>query len=280
MAIKLCCNYLSEVKELFEEGKIDFIDYFKLYSLSPDLSPMDWCVKHRNVMFHGFDEIGSSIGNFDFVQRLDIAKIKGYIEKSKTPYLSGHICVDYLKRNDDREVEKNIIENVRKIKEIFGLEMLLENVPYRGYRENFKFISDPDFITNVVNKSKSKFLFDISHATVAADSLNMDFDEYVSKLPMDKVVEMHLAGTIPNDKGVLIDKHTKMADNDYDFLNRAIEKYKTLQYITLEYGPVSNLTEEQILDLPYPVVTFNKVNEVAKKEVYEQLIRLKQIIGK
>jgi uncharacterized protein (UPF0276 family) len=280
MSLKLCCNYLSEVKELFEEGKINFVDYFKLYSLSPDLSPLDWCIKHRDVIFHGFDINGSSIGNFDFIQRMDIPKIKNYIKKSRTPYLSAHICVDYLKRNDENEVLNNIVNNVKKVKEIFGLDIILENVPYRDYRESFKFITYPDFISDVVNTSGAKFLFDISHARVGADSLKMDFNKYVEKLPMDKVVEMHLAGTIPNDKGILIDKHTKMLEEDYVFLENAIKNYKTIKVITLEYGPVKNLPEKEIKQLPYPVVSFDKVNQEAKSEVYEQLIRLKQMLGK
>ena len=52
--MELCVNYSSEVKELFEEGKIDFIDYFKLYSINGDLSPFDWCAQNRKVIFHGY----------------------------------------------------------------------------------------------------------------------------------------------------------------------------------------------------------------------------------
>lgn len=51
--MKLCVNYLEETKELFEEGKIDCIDYIKLYSINGDLSPFEWCVSKRNVIFHG-----------------------------------------------------------------------------------------------------------------------------------------------------------------------------------------------------------------------------------
>jgi hypothetical protein len=38
--MKLCVNYLEEVKELVEEGKIDFIGYIKLFSINGDLSPL------------------------------------------------------------------------------------------------------------------------------------------------------------------------------------------------------------------------------------------------
>ena len=32
--MELCVNYSEEVKELLEEGKIDFIDYLKLFSIN------------------------------------------------------------------------------------------------------------------------------------------------------------------------------------------------------------------------------------------------------
>ena len=47
-------NYLLEARELYEEGKIDYLDYFKLYSLNADLSGMEWCSAQNFVMFHGF----------------------------------------------------------------------------------------------------------------------------------------------------------------------------------------------------------------------------------
>lgn len=51
--MKLAVNHLLEVEELFNEGKIDFIDYFKLYSINGDLSHLEWCIKNKALLFHG-----------------------------------------------------------------------------------------------------------------------------------------------------------------------------------------------------------------------------------
>ena len=64
--MKLVVNYLKEVEELFEEGKIDFVDYFKLYSLNEDISALDWCIAHRPVMFHGIIGKASMFGEKNF----------------------------------------------------------------------------------------------------------------------------------------------------------------------------------------------------------------------
>lgn len=51
--MKIGVNYLLESKELYEEGKIDFVDYFKLFSLNSSLDGIDWCINHKGLLFHG-----------------------------------------------------------------------------------------------------------------------------------------------------------------------------------------------------------------------------------
>ena len=79
--MKIVVNYLREVEELFNEGKIDFIDYFKLYSLNEDISALDWCIEHRPVMFHGVIGKASSFGDSDLVAKTDVEKTKEILRK-------------------------------------------------------------------------------------------------------------------------------------------------------------------------------------------------------
>ena len=51
--MKIGVNYLLESKELYEEEKIDFVDYFKLFSLNTNLDGIDWCMSHKGLLFHG-----------------------------------------------------------------------------------------------------------------------------------------------------------------------------------------------------------------------------------
>ena len=85
--MKLCVNYLMEVKELIEEGKIDFIDYIKLFSISGDLTPFDWCITKKNVMFHGFVGEFSNVANKDFLKGRDGELQRDYFKRGNTPYI-------------------------------------------------------------------------------------------------------------------------------------------------------------------------------------------------
>lgn len=274
--MKLCVNYLRETKELVEEGKIDFIDYIKLFSINEDLTPFDWCITKKDVMFHGFVGDFSNIANKDFLNGRDVELQRDYYKRGNTPYISLHINRTNDEDKDEETTEKIISENIKAIREKFDMRIILENVPASDKRPHNRFLSNPEFITKVVNDNNCGFLFDIGHARVAAEVLNIPFDEYVSRLPMDKVVEMHLAGVMKLKNGKLTANHSMLHEEDYEFIKKAVKKYKTLETITLEYGP---FVPVDIVG-EVPIVSGDKVNPVAKEQVYEQLLRLKDIINK
>jgi len=278
--MKIVVNYLNEVRELFEEGKIDFVDYFKLYSLNEDLSGFDWCISHRPVMFHGAIGKAAMFGEKNLIKDTDIEKTKEVLQKAKTPYVSGHISVLDRQQTLD-EYLINIKENISEYKKAFGKKIALENVPYREKYEKCIDLLKPEIISKIVYENDCMFLFDISHARSAADYFKMSFEDYVSKLPMDRVVEFHLAGMSTFPDGHRMDCHGKMNEEDYLFLQEAIKKYPTLEYITLEYG--SYFPEEKlnlIEGLDIPLVSFNGVNYMAKQEIYEQLIKIRKILDR
>ncbi|MBO5179437.1 MAG: DUF692 family protein [Clostridia bacterium] len=274
--MKLAVNYLQEVQELLEEGKINFIDYLKLYSINGDLSPFDWCTNHSNVLFHGLVGHGSDVASEKFWENRDVVLQKEYYQKGKTPYISLHINTNDKELKSEEETLKIIIENVEKIKEVFGMEVILENVPARYDNRSKDFLSSPEFITKVVNELDCGFLFDIGHARAAADVLEIPFDEYVNRLPMNRLVEVHLSGVSVAEDGKVWPLHGKMNEEDYIFLEEAIKKYDTLQIVTLEYGAWA--LDEGNCD--YPIPKYGIVNEEIKTEVYEQLMRIKEIMNK
>lgn len=276
--MKIVVNYLREVEELFNEGKIDFIDYLKLYSLNEDLSALEWCVKQRPVMFHGVVGKASSFGDADLVPKTDIEKTKEILEKTRTPYISGHICTKNVSQTQEETIEA-LKYNIKEYKKIFGKAVVIENIPYREHYNHCTYLLNPDLISKIVYENDCMFLFDISHARKAALYLNMPFEEYVSKLPMDKVIEFHLAGMSTMPDGTKMDYHGKLNEEDYKFLEEAIRKYPTLKYITLEYGTYCPREKLSRLDgANIPLAYFDTINPVVKEEVYEQLIKIKKIL--
>ena len=104
----------------------------------------------------------------------------------------------------------------------------------------------------------------------------INFTYSISRLPMNRLVEIHLSGVNVAEDGLVWALHRKMNEEDYKFLEDAIKKYDTLQTITLEYGAWA-LDEE---NCDYPIPRYGVVNEEIKAEAYEQLMRIKEIMNK
>ena len=273
--MKLCVNYLEETKALLEEGKIDFIDYIKLFSINGDWSPLSWCIQHKDVMFHGIiGEHESNVGEIDFLKGRDLEKQREIFEISHTPYISTHINARYGEIPQEENALKIIVNNVEMLRKEFQKEIILENVPVQKDREETRFYSQPEFISKVIEETGCGFLLDIGHARVAADRLHIQFEEYINQLPMHRLVETHLAGCMECLDGDIIANHSKMNEEDYVFLENLLKETKTLRVVTLEYGTI----KEGLTKKPCPVVQYGTINVQAKTEVYEQLMRLKEMI--
>lgn len=274
--MKLCVNYLMELRELIPEGKIDYIDYIKLYSIDGDLSPFDWCRSQREVMFHGYIGHGSNIADADFQENRDNDLQRDYFKRANTPYVSTHINRGPDDPATEEEITERIKNNIQFLKDEFGMRVILENVPYNFNKPYNRFMVMPEYITKMVNDNDCGFLFDIGHARAAAERVGIPFDEYVSRLPMDKLVEVHLAGSMLTKAGYLAPNHSKMHDEDYEFLEWAIQNCPTLETITLEYGPIEQA--ETVDETPYASAT--EINPKIKEEIVEQLDRIYAIMKK
>jgi uncharacterized protein (UPF0276 family) len=134
------------------------------------------------------------------------------------------------------ELKYNAHVNIRKIKEIFGesISISVENNNY--YKtEAYDYITDPDFINSIVLDNDINFLFDISHAKISATNSRVDYHEYLSKLPLNRVNQIHISKEGFNSEGEVFDAHELPSDQETKEIFQFIKNYNTLKYITVEY---------------------------------------------
>jgi uncharacterized protein (UPF0276 family) len=203
-------------------------------------------------MFHGYVGHGSNIADADFSERRDNDEQRDYFKRANTPYVSTHINRSFEDPATEEEVTERIKNNIQFLKDEFGMRVILENVPYHPKKAYNKFMVMPEYIKKSVYENDCGFLFDIGHARAAAERLDIPFNEYVSRLPMDKLVEIHLAGSMKTKSGGITPNHSKMHEEDYEFLEWAIQNCPTLETITFEYGPIdqTETIEETIEYVP------------------------------
>ncbi|MCD5390652.1 DUF692 domain-containing protein [candidate division NPL-UPA2 bacterium] len=120
-------------------------------------------------------------------------------------------------------------------------EILLENLDYnpRDKSGAYEHVCDPDFIDGLLTASKCGMLLDIGHANCSGQ--NMSYDDvmaFIFKLPLEKVVEVHMSGAGAKD-GLAHDSHhpiNKEGQPEVGYLEEILKsgRMTRLKAVTLE----------------------------------------------
>lgn len=237
------CNYSKELVKLIEEDQVD-IDYIKLSLYDYFKEGFEISKALRPVLIHGVDpgvpeRIGvKSMGGIDW------DRINQDIENYRSPHLGVHLesrLSDWDNETvdlDESTVLARLINGAQIWKEKIVKPILLENVPYSNYYASkgmIEYVSEPHLITRICEETDVGFLLDISHARVTAWYKQEDIFSYLSKLPLERVAEIHLAGPLMTEDTGLRDRHLEVSEIDYQILEWVLQR--TNPYVvTLEYG--------------------------------------------
>ena len=96
----------------------------------------------------------------------------------------------------------------------------------------------------MLEEAECGFLLDIGHAHVSAEVLGVDMHDYLSSLPLHRVVQVHVSG--PRMRyGRLVDAHEPLQEIDYELLDFVLERIQP-QVVTLEYIREREALQEQL----------------------------------
>lgn len=154
----------------------------------------------------------------------------------KNPILkNGRFYPNGLKVSRDQLLE-NAKNNLILIKKIFGsnIKIAVENNNHYN-TEAYDFITRPDFISEVVNRNDINFLYDIAHSKISSHNLEMTLENYEKTLPMDKIIQIHIAKPGYNEIGKIYDKHDVPTENEIREVSQLIKKFSKIKYLTVEY---------------------------------------------
>lgn len=158
-----------------------------------------------------------------------LSTILEVVDRTGTPWLSVHLGFasaevapegpmmvprsPVLPRDVVREA---ICRTVRELAAALPVPLLLENLDHWPTGA-YEYVSEPGFIADVLEATDADFLLDLAHAQVAAVRLGMPIDEYLQRLPLGRVRELHVSGPRLR-TGVLIDAHEPLSEEDYRLL--------------------------------------------------------------
>ncbi|MFT6398264.1 MAG: hypothetical protein ACJAYU_003022 [Bradymonadia bacterium] len=161
-----------------------------------------------------------------------VRELRRLTERVGAPWYSDHLCfggVDNAHLHDLLPIprdEGSIETVVRRIKELqdgLGIDVAVENVSYYADSAHDR-MPEIDFVNEVLERADAKLLLDVNNVYV--NSVNHGFDpaaDYIDKLPMDRVVQFHIAGHFVRKDGLIIDTHAEpICDGVYDLFEHSL----------------------------------------------------------
>ncbi len=234
--MKFGCNYSSILMDLIASSQAD-VDAVKMGYFGPFSGLHDMVARRRKVLIHGFgwhEHIGMvspETGN-------DWELMNRTLETYDNDTLAVHFSV-YEQEMSGRGAPRTVLEEgIKVFKEHMNVPLMIENMdhnPMYNRKCVLKEAVDPEFIHEMCDKYDLYMLLDTAHASVSAWHMNMDIHDYLRKLPLDRVKEVHFVGSHMTDDQGLKDMHTPLEEQDFVLMDWLMERMKP-EMITLEYG--------------------------------------------
>jgi len=276
--MKLACNYYPEAEQLLDENIIT-PHYFKFPAVGfqmdilKDLAAFEaFCQRvtaKRPILLHGLAPIPHDLSVPSLRKSFQADTAQRLIDWTHTPGLSFHPTLSAIP--DDaafRRAFAAAVENAGFLKEKYAhMDFVsLENLDTARWGDFLR----PEVMTRLIAETGCDFLLDISHAFCAARHLELPVMDYIKALPLEKTVEIHINGWAVNEKGVMC--HLKIHEEGYALLAEVLQ-HCAPKIVTVEYG-----RHDDRIGVGCPLMSADKINEEAKKEIAEQLHRIREIL--
>jgi hypothetical protein len=151
------------------------------------------------VVFHG---VSLSIGSVDPLNLGYLKKLKALASRFEPVWLSDHICWtgvhgenlhDLLPLPYTRETVDHLVPRIQQVQEFLRRRFVFENVSsYLSYNQSE--MTEWEFITEIWRRTGCGLLLDVNNIYVSSVNHGFDAHEFLKGVPVDAVMQMHLAG--------------------------------------------------------------------------------------
>lgn len=161
----------------------------------------------------------------DFVyalkQFMSVHKIKFYSEHLSYCSYQGHLY-DLMPIPFTHEAALHTAERIRRVQDILGQRIALENVSY--YAAPGQEMTELDFFNTVVAEADCDILLDINNIYVNSVNHGYDAETFLRAIPAQRIAYAHIAGHYVQDENFLVDTHgAEVIDPVWRLLAKAYE---------------------------------------------------------
>jgi uncharacterized protein (UPF0276 family) len=132
------------------------------------------------------------------------------------------------------ETVERVADNLAALQPRFGTPLILENSP-QYFAVPGSTMNMVDFIGEVLSRCDVGLLLDLSHFLITMLNTGADAEKEINRLPLERVVEIHISG-LNVQSGIVWDDHATPAPATvFSLLERVLERARP-RAITLEYN--------------------------------------------
>ncbi|MEU6273278.1 DUF692 domain-containing protein [Streptomyces populi] len=153
-----------------------------------------------------------------------------HLAVTHTPGMSsGHLCPAVISEESFRVC----VRNVEQAQEFLGVPLALENITY-SMTLGGDHMAAASFLGDIVKATDCLMLLDVANLYINSRNYRFDPLEYLDRLPVDRIVQIHLAGGVLSSKGKHIDSHSEQVGQDIWELATAVEKVTCPSSVIIE----------------------------------------------
>jgi len=181
------------------------VDWFEIISENfmveggKPLENLHRILENYPVVQHG---VSLAIGSPDPLDFDYLKKLKALSKITKTPWISDHLCWgrlagahfhDLLPLPYTKEVIDYVAERARIVQDYLEVPFALENLSsYVAYKADE--MQEWEFYSAVVEKADIYMMLDVNNIYVSSRNHGFSPMDYVNNIPMERVLQIHLAG--------------------------------------------------------------------------------------
>lgn len=199
---------------------------------------LDQIAERYPIVMHG---VSLNVGSTGELDREYLGKLKQLARRTRAQWVSDHLCWtgvaginthDLLPMPYTDESLRHVAARVREIADILERPVVLEN-PSTYLEFAASTWKECDFLKALCEESGCGLLLDVNNVYVSAFNHGFDAAEYIDTLPVDRTVQIHLAGHTNYGTHILDTHSDTVIDAVWELYRRA----------TTRMGRVSTLLE-------------------------------------
>ena len=241
---------------ILNRERVDFVEITADHFLGvpPEkLAELDLLADHFPVIPHG---LNLSLGSAEGLDLEYLDALAALVTRIEPPWWSEHVSFTRAGSVEighltplpfTSEALDALCANIAEVRSRIDTPLILENITYILALPGAE-MSEAEFLTELSNRTECGLLLDVTNLYTNAVNHSFDPVDFLDRLPLDRVVQLHVAGGHWHD-GLLIDSHSHPIPREVWELTEEIVARAPVKGIILERDEALPPIDELLTDL-------------------------------